>query len=61
MNANTNFIERLDTIKANSVKEEQFRATWGKSLDEHMAKMMAHVQKTDARIKVQRGRTERPD
>ena len=61
MNANTNIIERLDTIKANSVQEEQFRATWGMSLDEHMAKMMAHVQKTDARIKVQRGRTEQPD
>lgn len=55
MAALENILERIDTIKANSVKEEQFRATWGVSLDEHMTKMMAHVQKTDARVKEERG------
>jgi hypothetical protein len=58
MAAKENIIDRIDTLKANSVKEEQFRATWGMSLDEHMAKMMTFVQKTDVRIKEQRERHE---
>lgn len=48
-------MDRIDTIKANSVQEEQFRATWGVSLDEYMAKMMAHVKETDARIRIEHG------
>ena len=55
MTQKENIMDRIDTIKANSVKEEQFRETWGVSLDEHMAKIMAHVQRTDARIKKERG------
>lgn len=48
-------MDRIDTIKANSVEKEQFRATWGVSLDEHMAKIMAYVKETDARIRKERG------
>ncbi len=50
-----NVIDQIDAIKANSVTEEQFRANWGISLNEHISKMMAHVQKIDAMVKEQRG------
>lgn len=51
-----NIIDRIDAIRANSVTDKQFRDTWGISLDEHMGKMMAYVQNTDARIRADRGR-----
>lgn len=61
MAAKMNIIDRIDTLRANSVTDEQFRATWGISLDEHIATMMAHVQKTDARIREEREHIERHD
>lgn len=61
MAAKMNIIDRIDTLRANSVTDEQFRATWGMSLNEHIAKMMSHVQKTDARIREEREHIERHD
>ena len=49
-----NVIDQMDSIKANSVSEKEFKNTWGISLDEHMNKMMEHVRKTDARVKAER-------
>lgn len=34
-------IDRLDTIRANSVNEEEFERVWGKSLDDHAKRMVA--------------------
>jgi hypothetical protein len=50
-----NVIDQMDSIKANSVSEKEFKNTWGISLDEHMERMMEHVHETDARVKEQRG------
>lgn len=47
-------MDKIDTIKANSVTEKEFKSVWGISLDEHMNKMMAHVLNTDARIAEER-------
>ncbi len=33
-------MDRIDTIRANSVSDKEFEQTWGKSLDEHVEKMM---------------------
>lgn len=49
-----NVIDQIDAIKANSVSEKQFKSVWGISLDDHIARMMEHVRKTDARVKEQR-------
>ena len=54
-------MDRIDTIKANSVEKEQFRATWGVSLDDHMKKVMQHVRETDARVKKEREAKELQD
>jgi len=56
MAAMENIIDKIDAIRANSVIDKQFIEIWGISLDEHMERMMAHVQKTDTRMKVKRGR-----
>lgn len=45
-----NITDKIDAIKANSVTEREFKSVWGISLDEHMSKIMAYVQETDARI-----------
>ena len=55
MAATMNIIDVIDTIKANTVSEEQFKSVWGISLDDHMKKVMEHVRETDARVKEQRG------
>lgn len=34
-------IDRLDTIRVNSVSEEEFERVWGKSLDDHAKRMVA--------------------
>lgn len=34
-----NLIERMDTIKANSVTEREFEVTWGISLDDQVKNM----------------------
>lgn len=49
-----NIIDQIDTMKANSVTEKEFKSVWGISLDEHMNRMMEHVRQTDARIKEER-------
>ena len=49
-----NVIDQMDSIKANSVSEKQFKRVWGISLDEHIARMMEYVRETDARVKKQR-------
>ncbi len=54
MATKVNVIEQIDAIKANSVSEKQFQRVWGISLDDHIARMMEHVRKTDARVKEQR-------
>ena len=33
-------MDRIDTIRANSVSDKEFEEVWGKSLDEHVEKMM---------------------
>lgn len=54
-----NIIDKMDAIKANSVTEKQFESVWGISLNDHMKKIMAHVRKTDARVKEERGREQK--
>lgn len=36
-----NLIDRLDTIRVNSVSEEEFKRVWGKSLDDHAKRVVA--------------------
>jgi hypothetical protein len=33
-------MDRIDTIRANSVSDKEFEESWGKSLDEHVERMM---------------------
>lgn len=35
-----NLLDRIDTIRANSVSDKEFEQTWGKSLDSEVNKMM---------------------
>ena len=49
-----NIIDMIDTIKANSVTEKEFKSVWGISLEEHTKRMMEHVRQTDARVKEER-------
>lgn len=35
-----NLIDRIDTIRANSVSDEEFEKTWGESLDSKVKKSM---------------------
>jgi len=55
MASTKNVIDVIDTIRANSISEEQFKSVWGISLGDHIKKMMEHVRETDARAKEQRG------
>ena len=36
----TNLIDRIDSIRANSVSDEEFEKTWGESLDSKVKKSM---------------------
>ena len=49
-----NIIDIIDTMKANSVTEKEFKSVWGISLEEYTKRMMEHVCQTDARIKGER-------
>ena len=40
MGQRTNLIDRIDTIRANSVSEKEFEKTWGESLDRKVKKSM---------------------
>lgn len=33
-------MDRIDTIRANSVTDKEFEQTWGESLDVHVERMM---------------------
>lgn len=35
-----NIMDRIDTIRANSVTDAEFEKTWGRSLDEHVERLM---------------------
>ena len=35
-----NIMDRIDTIRANSVTDVEFEQTWGRSLDDHVEKLM---------------------
>lgn len=36
----TNLIDRIDSIRANSVSNKEFEQTWGESLDRKVKKLM---------------------
>lgn len=40
MTKKVNLIERIDTIKANSVSDQQYEQTWGRSLDSKVKQSM---------------------
>lgn len=44
-------INRLDTIRANSVSPEEFKDTWGVSLDEHVKEMMDYMHEAEVKLK----------
>ena len=46
-----NLIDRIDTIKANSVTTEEFKKTWDKSLEDYLDKMMDFWCKIEAQTK----------
>ncbi len=46
-----NLIDRLDTIRVNSVSEEEFKRVWGKSLDDHAKRVVARWDKLLAQAK----------
>ena len=46
-----NLIDRLDTIKANSVSDQEFEKTWGESLDRSVEKMMGVWDRLQAQAK----------
>ena len=40
MTKKVNLIERIDTIRANSVSDKQYEQTWGRSLDSKVKQSM---------------------
>lgn len=40
MTKKVNLIERIDTIRANSVSDQQYEQTWGRSLDSKVKQSM---------------------
>ncbi len=40
MGKNESLIERIDTIRANSVSDQQYEQTWGRSLDSKVKQSM---------------------
>ena len=40
MGKNESLIERMDTIRANSVSDQQYEQTWGRSLDSKVKQSM---------------------
>ena len=51
MARNENLIDRIDTIRANSVSDKEFEQTWGRSLDSQVEKLMARWDELQARAK----------
>ena len=51
MKSNFDLLDRIDTIKANSVTAEEFEKIWGKSLKDHLDEMMDFWCKIEARAK----------
>ena len=46
-----NLIDRIDTIRANSVSDKEFEQTWGRSLDSQVKKMMGRWDELQARAR----------
>ena len=46
-----NLIDRIDTIRANSVTDQEFERAWGKSIDEHAKKMVDVWSRLEAQAK----------
>lgn len=42
-------LERIDEITANSVTPEEFKETWGYTVDEHVADMMGRIHQLEGR------------
>lgn len=40
-------MERIDFIRANSVTDEEFKAMWGISIDEHVDRLMTWAKRYD--------------
>ncbi len=40
-------MNRIDEIRANSVTDEEFKALWGKSIDEHVDELMKWAEQWD--------------
>lgn len=45
-----NIIDRIETVRANSVTDEEYRAFWGTSLEEDVKHLMDFVSEFDARM-----------
>lgn len=45
-------LERIDEITANSVTPEEFKQTWGYTIDEHVADMMDRIHQLETGIVV---------
>lgn len=43
-------MDRIDHLRANTVTDQEFEKLWGKSMDEHMARIMDHVKEFDAKL-----------
>ncbi len=46
-----NLLDRIDTIRANSVSDKEFEQTWGRSLDEGTGKLMERWEELQALAK----------
>lgn len=46
-----NLLDRIDTIRANSVSDKEFEQTWGRSLDEGTSKLMDRWEELQALAK----------
>ena len=47
-----NLIDRIDSIRVNSVSDEEFERVWGESLDEHAKKMMEVWSRLEAQARL---------
>lgn len=50
MKQEVNLLDRIDTVKVNSVSDEAFEATWGVSMQEHLQEVMAFVKAFDEKL-----------
>ena len=49
MAKNVDLLERIIEVTANSVTPEEFKETWGYSIDEHVADMMDHIRELEGK------------